>query len=123
MSSGVTYEEVLRTAQSLNKVERVRLVEEFDGLTDLPVEAEPLDDLWLAELDRRSRTGCRHDPVDFVGRGLLQSEKYFHRPRAGGSHDWPARRPGDADLCFRVCCCRCDFAGTAGHTCRCMECF
>ena len=53
MSSVLTYEEVLRTAWSLNEAERVRLVEELLGSLS-PTEAAPLDDEWLAELDRRS---------------------------------------------------------------------
>jgi putative addiction module component (TIGR02574 family) len=53
MSSPITYEEVLRTAQSLPETERVRLVEELLG-TFGPAEATPLDDIWLAEIDRRS---------------------------------------------------------------------
>ena len=53
MPSVVTFEEVLRTARSLNEAERVRLVEEL--LCSLsPTEAAPLGDAWLAELDRRS---------------------------------------------------------------------
>ena len=53
MSSILTYEEVLRTARSLNDADRVRLVEELLGSLS-PTEAAPLDDAWLAELDRRS---------------------------------------------------------------------
>jgi putative addiction module component (TIGR02574 family) len=53
MSTVVTYEEVLRTAQSLNEAERVRLVEELLG-TLTSDKAEELDDTWLFELDRRS---------------------------------------------------------------------
>lgn len=53
MSQTVTYEEVLRTARSLDEPERVRLVDELLG-TLSPVEAAPLDDAWLAEIDRRS---------------------------------------------------------------------
>lgn len=53
MSQTVTYEEVLRTAQSLDEPERVRLVDELIG-TLSSVEAVPLDDAWLAEIDRRS---------------------------------------------------------------------
>jgi len=54
MSTVVTYEEVLRTAQSLNEAERVRLVEELLG-TLTSDKAEELDDTWLIEFDRRSR--------------------------------------------------------------------
>ena len=54
MSAVVTYEEVLRTAQSLNEAERVRLVEELLGSLTSD-KAEELDDTWLIELDRRSR--------------------------------------------------------------------
>ena len=54
MSAVVTYEEVLRTAQSLNEAERVRLVEELLGSLTSD-KAEELDDAWLIELDRRSR--------------------------------------------------------------------
>jgi putative addiction module component (TIGR02574 family) len=53
MSSTVTYDEVLRTARSLNETERVRLVEDLLGSLS-PEEAAPLDDAWLAEIDRRS---------------------------------------------------------------------
>ena len=53
MSSSVTYEEVLRTARSLDEPERVRLVDELLG-TLSPLGAAPLDDAWLAEIDRRS---------------------------------------------------------------------
>lgn len=53
MSSPVTYEDVLRMAQSLSESERIRLVEEL--LRSLnPTDAAPLDDVWLAEIDRRS---------------------------------------------------------------------
>ncbi len=53
MSQSVTYDEVLRTACSLDEPERVRLVD--DLLSTLsPAEAAPLDDAWLAEIDRRS---------------------------------------------------------------------
>jgi putative addiction module component (TIGR02574 family) len=53
MSQMMTYEEVLRTARSLDEPERARLVEELlDSLS--PGEAAPLDDAWLAEIDRRS---------------------------------------------------------------------
>ena len=54
MSAVVTYDEVLRTAQSLNEVERVRLVEELLGSLTSDI-AEELDDAWLIEVDRRSR--------------------------------------------------------------------
>lgn len=53
MSSLVTYDEVLRTAQSLTETDRVRLVEELLGSLS-PANAAPLDDVWLAEIDRRS---------------------------------------------------------------------
>ncbi len=53
MSQAVTYEEVLRTARSLDEPERVRLVDELLE-TLSPAEAAPLDDAWLAEIDRRS---------------------------------------------------------------------
>lgn len=53
MSQTATYEEVLQTARSLNEPERVRLVDELLG-TLSPSEAAPLDDAWLAEIDRRS---------------------------------------------------------------------
>ena len=53
MSQSVTYDDVLRTACSLDELERVRLVD--DLLSTLsPAEAAPLDDAWLAEIDRRS---------------------------------------------------------------------
>ena len=53
MSQSVTYDDVLRTACSLDEPERVRLVD--DLLSTLsPAEAAPLDDAWLAEIDRRS---------------------------------------------------------------------
>ena len=53
MLQTVTYDEVLRTARSLDESERVRLVEEL--LSSLsPDEVAPLDDAWLAEIDRRS---------------------------------------------------------------------
>ena len=53
MSQLVTYDDVLRTACSLDEPERVRLVD--DLLSTLsPAEAAPLDDAWLAEIDRRS---------------------------------------------------------------------
>ena len=44
---------MLRTARSLDKSERVRLIEELLGSLN-PEEAAPLDDAWLAEIDRRS---------------------------------------------------------------------
>ena len=53
MFQTATYDEVLRTARSLDEPERVRLVEELLG-TLSPAEAAPLDDAWLAEIDRRS---------------------------------------------------------------------
>jgi putative addiction module component (TIGR02574 family) len=53
MSRSVTYEEVLRTARSLDESDRVRLVDDLIGTLG-PVEAAPLDDAWLAEIDRRS---------------------------------------------------------------------
>ncbi len=53
MSLSANYEEVLRTARSLPETERVRLVEELLNSFG-PTAAEPLDDLWLAEIDRRS---------------------------------------------------------------------
>ncbi len=54
MSQTVTYDEVLRTARSLDEPERIRLVEEL--LSSLsPNEAAPLDDAWLAEIERRSQ--------------------------------------------------------------------
>lgn len=47
------YDDVLRTAQALNEPERARLVEAL--LISLsPQHAAPLDDLWLAEIERRS---------------------------------------------------------------------
>ena len=53
MSQSVTYDDVLRTACSLDELERVRLMD--DLLSTLsPAEAAPLDDAWLAEIDRRS---------------------------------------------------------------------
>ena len=53
MSQSVTYDDVLRTACSLDEPERVRLVD--DLLSTLSAdEAAPLDDAWLAEIDRRS---------------------------------------------------------------------
>ena len=53
MSQSVTYDDVLRTACSLDEPERVRLVD--DLLSTLsPAEAAPLADAWLAEIDRRS---------------------------------------------------------------------
>ena len=53
MSQSVIYDDVLRTACSLDEPERVRLVD--DLLSTLsPAEAAPLDDAWLAEIDRRS---------------------------------------------------------------------
>lgn len=53
MPQTVTYEEALRTARSLDELERVRLVNELLGTLTLE-EAAPLDDAWLAEIDRRS---------------------------------------------------------------------
>ena len=53
MSQTVTYDEVLRTARSLGEPERVRLVDELLG-TLSPTEGAPLEDAWLAEIDRRS---------------------------------------------------------------------
>lgn len=53
MSQTMTYDEVLRTAQSLDETERVLLVEELLGSLN-PAEAAPLDDAWLAKIDRRS---------------------------------------------------------------------
>ena len=53
MSTDVTYEEVLRTAQSLSEADRVQLVEELLS-TLSPTDTAPLDDAWLAEIDRRS---------------------------------------------------------------------
>ena len=53
MSQTMTYDEVLRTARSLDEPERVRLVEELLGSLN-PEDAAPLDDAWLAEIDRRS---------------------------------------------------------------------
>ena len=53
MSSVVTYDDVLRSAQSLNDAERLRLVQEL--LNSLHSrEAAVLDDAWLVEIDRRS---------------------------------------------------------------------
>ena len=43
MSQTTTYEEVLRTARSLDEPERVRLVDELLG-TLSPADAAPLDD-------------------------------------------------------------------------------
>ena len=53
MSQTVKYDEVLQTARSLDEPERVRLVEELLGSLS-PDDAAPLDDAWLAEIDRRS---------------------------------------------------------------------
>ena len=53
MPSLATYDEVLRTAQSLTETDRVRLVEELLGSL-CPADAAPLDDVWLAEIERRS---------------------------------------------------------------------
>ncbi len=53
MSQTVNYDEVLQTARSLDEPERVRLVEELLGSLS-PADAAPLDDAWLAEIDRRS---------------------------------------------------------------------
>ena len=53
MSQTVTYDEVLRTVCSLDEPERVRLIEDLLGSLS-PDEAAPLDDAWLAEIDRRS---------------------------------------------------------------------
>ena len=53
MSQTVKYDEVLQTARSLDEPERVRLVEELLGSLS-PADAAPLDDAWLAEIDRRS---------------------------------------------------------------------
>ncbi len=53
MSQTVTYDEVLRTARSLDEPERLRLVEELLGSLS-PDDAASLDDAWLAEIDRRS---------------------------------------------------------------------
>ena len=53
MSSVVTYEDVLRTAQTLNDAERLRLVQELLNSLN-PGEAAVLDDAWLVEIDRRS---------------------------------------------------------------------
>ena len=53
MSQTVTYDEVLRMARSLDEVERVQLVEELLGSLSAD-ESAPLDDTWLAEIDRRS---------------------------------------------------------------------
>jgi putative addiction module component (TIGR02574 family) len=53
VSLPASYEEVLRTAQSLPETERVRLVEELLNSFS-PAVAVPLDDLWLAEIDRRT---------------------------------------------------------------------
>lgn len=53
MSSAMTFEQVLRTAQSLNESERVRLIQEL--LNSLhSEEAADLDGAWLVEIDRRS---------------------------------------------------------------------
>lgn len=53
MSQTATYEEVLQTTRSLDEPERIRLVDELIGtLSD--AEIAPLDDAWLAEIDRRS---------------------------------------------------------------------
>ncbi len=54
MSSLVTYDDVLRTAQSLSEAERVRLVEELMSSLN-SADATVLDDAWLAEIDRRSK--------------------------------------------------------------------
>lgn len=53
MPQTVTYEEVLRTARSLDEPERVRFVDELLGTLSL-AEAAQLDNAWLAEIDRRS---------------------------------------------------------------------
>ena len=53
MSQTVKYDEVLQTARSLDEPERVRLGEELLGSLS-PDDAAPLDDAWLAEIDRRS---------------------------------------------------------------------
>ena len=53
MSQTAKYDEVLQTARSLDEPERVRLVEELLGSLS-PADAAPLDDAWLAEIDRRS---------------------------------------------------------------------
>ncbi len=53
MASIVTFEEVLRTAQSLNEADRVRLVQELLNSLNSE-EAAALDDAWLVEIDRRS---------------------------------------------------------------------
>ncbi len=53
MSSSLTYDEVFRMAQSLNQEDRARLVEELLSSLSL-TDAALLDDVWLAELDRRS---------------------------------------------------------------------
>jgi putative addiction module component (TIGR02574 family) len=47
------YENVLRSAQSLTEVERVHLVAELLGSL-APENAARFDDIWLAEIDRRS---------------------------------------------------------------------
>jgi len=51
--SVVTFEEVLKTAQSLNESERVRLVQELLNSLNSE-EAAVLHDAWLVEIDRRS---------------------------------------------------------------------
>ncbi|MDB5342563.1 MAG: Addiction module antitoxin RelB [Schlesneria sp.] len=63
MSLPASYEEVLRTAQSLPETERVRLVQELLNSLNSPA-AESLDDLWLAEIDLRS---------DEIDSGMVQT--------------------------------------------------
>ena len=53
MSQMIPYDEVLRTARSLDESERARLVEDLLGSLSIVV-AAPLEDAWLAEFDRRS---------------------------------------------------------------------
>ena len=53
MSQALSYEDVLQTARALDEPDRARLVEELLGSLS-PSLAVPLDDAWLAEIERRS---------------------------------------------------------------------
>ena len=48
-----TYDEVLRSASTLPETDRARLIEELLGGLN-PVDAAPLEDAWLTEVERRS---------------------------------------------------------------------
>ena len=49
-----SYDQVLQAALELPETDRAQLVEDLIG-TLKPEDALPLDDAWLAEIDRRSR--------------------------------------------------------------------